>query len=289
LLALLASLAALAAGAEERAIAWLAREVPSWPEQNHCFSCHNNGDAARALFTAQRLGYKVSDEVLASTLGWLRRPSQWDSLPGDPAFSDKRLARIQFAAALAEAVESGLIRDRAPLAEAIESLLAIQHANGSWPLDGGDVLGAPVTYGIPLATAMALRALGRDNPRAIQYLRSVRPASTPAAAAVVLAVGSRRPEAVDFLLRAQGSSGGWGPYPASPPEPFDTAVAMLALARLRERPDIPPRLERGRAWLVRTQLPEGHWAETTRPPGGQSYSQRVSTTAWALLALLTVR
>ena len=47
------------AGAEERAVAHLAREVPRWAKKNRCYSCHNNGDAARALYTAVRLGRSV--------------------------------------------------------------------------------------------------------------------------------------------------------------------------------------------------------------------------------------
>ncbi|MFN0122677.1 MAG: hypothetical protein ACKV2V_19440, partial [Blastocatellia bacterium] len=38
--------------AASRAVAFLAREVPAWPARNSCFSCHNNGDAARALYVA---------------------------------------------------------------------------------------------------------------------------------------------------------------------------------------------------------------------------------------------
>src|SRR4051794_38197216 len=39
---------------EARAIHYLAREVPAWNREHHCFSCHNNGDAARALYAATR-------------------------------------------------------------------------------------------------------------------------------------------------------------------------------------------------------------------------------------------
>ena len=38
--------------AEDRALAYLIREVPAWSREHKCFSCHNNGDAARALYTA---------------------------------------------------------------------------------------------------------------------------------------------------------------------------------------------------------------------------------------------
>jgi len=61
-----------------------------------------------------------------------------------------------------------------------------------------------------------------------------------------------------------------------PSEVFDTAVAVIALGGDG----------RGRAWLVGRQQAEGGWAETTRPAGSQSYAQHISTTAWALLALL---
>jgi hypothetical protein len=39
-------------------------------------------------------------------------------------------------------------------------------------------------------------------------------------------------------------------------------------------------------YLIDQQQADGSWAETTRPSGGESYAQRISTTAWALLALL---
>jgi hypothetical protein len=66
---------------------------------------------------------------------------------------------------------------------------------------------------------------------------------------------------------------------------------LLALARSRDD-DLPGRTEairRGRAYLVAAQRPDGSWPETTRPPDGESYAQRLSTTGWALQALLATR
>ena len=48
-------------------------------------------------------------------------------------------------------------------------------------------------------------------------------------------------------------------------------------------------IARGREYLVRRQLPDGSWVETTRPSGQESYAQRISTSAWALLAVLETR
>ena len=59
---------------EYRALAYLAREVPRWARENKCYSCHNNGDAARALYKAVRLGEPVPREALQDTSRWLRRP-----------------------------------------------------------------------------------------------------------------------------------------------------------------------------------------------------------------------
>jgi hypothetical protein len=63
---------------EDRAIAFLIREVSLWSEENHCFSCHNNGDASRALYRAHRLAYPVPARALSATTDWLGRSLEWD-------------------------------------------------------------------------------------------------------------------------------------------------------------------------------------------------------------------
>src|SRR6266404_523267 len=84
---------------EKRALAFLAREVPRWSAENKCFSCHNHGDAARALYTAVRFNEPVPAKALADTTAWLSRPQGWDKNGGEGPFNDRGLARIQFAAA----------------------------------------------------------------------------------------------------------------------------------------------------------------------------------------------
>ena len=88
--------------AEARAVEFLSREVPRWSRENHCFSCHNNGDAARALYEASRAGLRVPADAMAGTTAWLARPSGWDQNGGEGPFSDKRLARVAFTSALAD-------------------------------------------------------------------------------------------------------------------------------------------------------------------------------------------
>lgn len=288
---------ALGAAPEDRALAYLAAEVPGWPANNGCFSCHNNGDAARALFTARRLGLAVPAAALRETIAWLGKPSQWDQNRGDPRFSDKKLARLQFAAALADAVRARLI-DRALLREAAIAIAGLQQSDGSWIVEGEEPLGSPVTWGSSLATAMAceiLRENGgykREVGGAESWLMRLNIASVPDAAAVILgnpsAVAKVR-EAVDYIRRAQTSEGGFGPQINRPPEAFDTALALIALSRLTGDPGAAELIARNRPWLIRAQLDSGGWTETTRPPGNRSYAQHISTSGWATLALLLTR
>jgi hypothetical protein len=287
---------------EERAIAFLAREVPRWSRENRCFSCHNNGDAARALYHAIRLGFAVPQKALVDTCEWLAKPERWDRNEGKSGMSDKGLARIQFAAALAEALGAQQIQDHQALVRAAQLVANLQHKDGSWTVDANNNLGSPVTYGACLATHQACRILKTaDKDR---YQTSIASAEawllhTPVksvldAAAVLLAIGdikSKRAEAreamcLDLIHKGQASNGGWGPYFQSAPEPFDTAIVVLALVYHARRTEVKQEIQAARGFLIASQLADGSWPETTRPPGAESYAQRISTTSWAVLALL---
>jgi hypothetical protein len=271
----------------ETALAFLSREVPRWSRENHCYSCHNNGDAARALYVARRHGYQVPAAALADTTAWLLAPAKWDQIHGAPAASDKKLGRIQFAAALAEAFRTAAVRDAGPLRAAAESLVKLQDTDGSWRVDTGGMPGAPATYGTALATYMARRTLlaaGRTRfaaaiGRATRWLAAAKPESTLDAAALLLALPGRT-DCQKLLLAAQTSDGGWGAQPKMPAEAFDTAMVLLALRGQG------PAADRGRRFLVKLQDTEGAWPETTRPAGGQSYAERISTAGWVVYALL---
>ncbi len=121
----------------QTALAFLSREVPRWSQENHCYSCHNNGDAARALYVARVRGYEVPAAALADTTAWLRTPEKWGEIHGAPAASDKKLARIQFAAALAEAYRTGAITSARELRSAARVLASMQDIDGSWRVDTG--------------------------------------------------------------------------------------------------------------------------------------------------------
>jgi hypothetical protein len=235
------------------------------------------------LYTAARMRYRIPAGALADSTEWLSHPAKWDSNRGNPAFSDKKLARIQFAAALADGLAAGLITDRRALVEAADSLLPYQEADGSWQVDVGTLLGSPVTYGATLATVMVRRTLleAQESRFAVamaqadRWLAARRPDSVMDAA-VLLMAEPKRADCMQMILAAENGDGGWGPQPHAPSEVFDTALVVIAY----------PQAKRGRDYLIRAQLEAGGWPETTRPSGAQSYAQHISTSAWATLALL---
>ncbi len=297
-----------AAGANPvgRAVSYLSEEVPRWRREHACYSCHNNGDAVRALLAASKRGHQVQPAI-ADSLDWLGHPERWATNAGGEGGDDKGLARIQFAAATAAASADTRVPAGA-LARAATLIAADQQKDGSWRLDASDSIGSPATYGTALATTLARRTLVRAGSdayregiaRAASWLNALKVENTPDAVAIVVAAADApgispdsHERALEFLLKTQGRDGGWGPYATSAAENFDTAIAVLALTTINDarnggqpRTAICTAVERGREFLRREQLSDGSWMETTRPARQQSYAQRISTTAWALLALL---
>ncbi len=296
--------------AERRAAFYLAREVAAWSPEHKCFSCHNNGDGASALLLARwHPKLPLPPGSWTDTIGWLKRPEAWHENKGDPAYSDFKLARLQFGGALLNAtcLEPTLFHPALP--EAARQIAADQDADGSWKIETDSSPGSPVTYGNAIATARAIEILSLTDktkyaPRIDSARRwlSVFPIhNTPAAAGALLGLSSPETShqqgdhskqvgaAIQFLLRSQSqTTGGWGPYPNSSPEPYDTAVAIIALSQSSDHHTRPvaSAIARGRQSLIATQFEEGGWPETTRPAGEQSYAQHMSTTAWCLKALI---
>ena len=295
-----------------RGVDYLKKEVPKWKAEHPCYSCHNNGDATRALLVAGAKGYDIGTS-LDDTLTFLKQPSQWNqnkSAPG--SFDDKVLARIQFASALAVAERYGKAAST-DLDAAAKLLIADQQADGSWQLDNSQSLGSPATYGTILATASARASLiasgiQPDNFTIVQidkWIRGLTPENVIDAAGTVLALElssdvmaeNLRRNCLSILRQGQSPEGGWGPYVTAAPQVFDTALAVLALSALEPEPrlarsayrpeELKEAIANGKKYIVSQQRPDGSWPETTRPANQESYAQRISTTGWAMLALLT--
>jgi hypothetical protein len=286
----------------ERGGQFLRREVVRWTTENGCRSCHNQGDATRVLLQTSPRADWFNSEPFQPTIAWLLKPSGWNDNQGDPQFNDKQLATLQFTTALAALTAAQPTNQhREALREATRMLLSFQSADGSWPVHTGGTVGSPLTYGSVLATAQAIDALRQlDGDEALQpirkaesFLMSCNTGSVVNLAGVLLGlegrqgneIAERRSECATKLIDAQHRSGGWGPYPGYKPEVFDTAIAVVALRTSDPRDEVQDAIELGQKYLVQQQQDDGSWIETTRPDPQESYAHRVSTSAWATLAL----
>jgi hypothetical protein len=290
---------------EERAIAYLAREVPAWSAKNKCHSCHNNGDAVRALYMAKRLKLAVPAKALEETSRWLARPTGWALNGGQGPYNDKILSTVQFAAALADGLETGVIEDRDSLKLAAELVVGKQAKDGHWQIGDGASIGSPATLGDCLATVFARSVLVAADAKkhkevisaADRWLRTLKAKNVLDSAALLWGLADAsdadaaalRKQCLILIRKGEAKDGGWGPYVNSAAETFDTAVVVLALIRQKDSGEFAEMLRRGRAVLLSTQQKDGSWMETTRPAGGDSYAQRVSTTGWATQALLATQ
>jgi hypothetical protein len=298
------------AAAIAKGVDYLKVEVPKWKQEHPCYSCHNNGDATRALLVAGARGYDIGTSI-DDTLSFLKQPSQWNQNKAPSGFDDKVLARIQFASALAVAERYGKASST-DLAAAAKLVVADQQADGSWLLDNSQSLGSPATYGTILATASARASLiasgmQPDTFTIVQidkWTRGLAPENVIDAAATVLALDlssdvmaeNLRRNCLSILRQGQSPQGGWGPYVTAAPQVFDTALAVLALSSLEPEPrlarsayrpeELKEAIANGRKYIASQQRPDGSWPETTRPANQESYAQRISTTGWAMLALL---
>jgi len=294
-----------------KGVDYLKVEVPKWKMEHPCYSCHNNGDATRALLVAGSKGYEIGT-ALDDTLAFLKQPARWDQNKAPSGFDDKTLAKIQFASALAVAERHGKASST-ELEAAAKLLVAEQKPDGSWELDSSQSLGSPATYGTIIATWSARSSLIASGMQpdtftivqADRWIRGLTPENVLDASATTLALElssdvmaeNLRRNCLGILRSGQSPAGGWGPYVTAAPQVFDTAIAVLALSSL----DAEPRLARsayrveelkeaianGKKFIVSQQRADGSWPETTRPANQESYAQRISTAGWAMLALMT--
>ena len=294
-----------------KGVDYLKAEVPKWKAEHPCYSCHNNGDATRALLVAGSKGYDLGTS-LDDTLAFLKQPATWDQNKAPSGFDDKTLAKIQFASALALAERHGKASSTA-LEAAAKLLVAEQKPDGSWELDSSQSLGSPATYGTIIATWSARSSLiasgmQPDNFTIVQadkWIRGLTPENVLDASATVLALDlasdvmaeNLRRNCLSILRTGQSPAGGWGPYVTAAPQVFDTAMAVLALGSLEAEPrlarsayrveELKEAVANGKKYVVSQQRPDGSWPETTRPANQESYAQRISTAGWAMLALMT--
>lgn len=291
------------AAAIARGVDYLKKETAKWSAAPACASC--TGDGARALLAAAAKGYDPG-ATLDDTVAFLKQSGAWDQRISG---GDKSLARIQFASALAVAERHGKAA-ASDLEAAAKLIVADQKSDGSW--GDPDTAGSPATYGTILATWTARSTLIASGiqpdffsvVQADRWIRSITPETTLDAAATILALElssdvmaeNLRRTCLGMLRSAQKPEvGGWARAADAAPQVFETAIAVLALGSLETEPrlarsaytaaELKDAIANGKKFLVAQQKADGSWPEAAAATQ-DSYPQRISTSAWAILALL---
>lgn len=268
----------------QRGVAFLAasqRAEGSWPIDTNLATWVTtlsiNALAPEALPAASRASLRdwllgqqyrrVHPYTLAAPGGWA-----WTDLPGGVPDADDTAGAILALARL----DSASTESRAAIAAGARWLVDLQNSDGGVPTFCRGWGKLPFDRSSPDITAHAIRAwhVARTNDSDPTHQR--------------LAAASKR--AIAFLLRTQRPDGSWIPlwfghqdHPHDENPLYGTSRVLLALASADEcaTPPVAAALDRGLAWLVEKQNPDGGWSGA---PGSPS---SLEETALGVEALIT--
>ena len=295
--------------AAERGVALLQKTSPTFFKEGGCASCHSHNLLGMAAAAAKQHGLNIDwaaaqgEARMAKLFFQSQEPALMQRFDG-PAGPDI------MAYTLAQIAAVGVEPDRTTDAM-VHNLAAQQQEPGNWRQTG--VARPPFEDGDFFRTALCVRALrvygtpGRKAEfdqriaRAVDWLRKSQPMSTDENNMRALglkwagAPQSELTERAKALLEAQRADGGWSQTPNLASDAYATGQTLYALSELGV-PASADAYQRGVAFLLRTQKPDGSWHVASRALKFQPYFQSgfphdhdqwisSAATAWAVMAL----
>ncbi|MCU1335664.1 MAG: Planctomycete cytochrome [Bryobacterales bacterium] len=288
-----------------RAIALLQKTSPQFIRVSGCVSCHNQFLPQMAIAAARAHGVAVDEK--SARLTTEASMALLKSLMEETAKSSDRIPDPSITVSYALL---GLAADSYPADANTE---AMAHLVAHWQMDDGGFRAFPLRPPIEsshfTATALSLRALqlyGRDSEeqvlRARAWLLRSAPETTEDRAMQLLGLAWAKVEIGELRERAQGllaeqrPDGGWAQLPNLETDAYATGQALVALQRGAKLPASDPVIQRGIAFLVRTQFGDGSWLVRTRSFPFQPYKESgfpygkdqwisAAGTSWAAMAL----
>ena len=265
--------------------------------KRQCFACHHQALSVSASRLAERRGFAVRKGFVAEQTAFtldsfkrkLERVRKGEAVPGGNTMAAYSLFTLGEAGHAADETTAALV----------EYLL--REAGGGRLVAGGHA--AAAERGQPVHD----RRPGADGPGAIRrsgtrvasarekglaWLRKAKPADHEDRVFRLMALSDA--EGRDDLAARQNADGSWSQLEKLGGDAYATATALVALRRAGLDGE---RIERGVAYLLRTQRPGGEWLVTTRSrpvqtffdngdPGGKSQFISFLATGWAVRALL---
>lgn len=293
----------------DRGFGFLVKDALAWKEEHKCASCHHAALVVCAMREAKQFGRSVDEPVLADLTRWLAES-------GNGKFGLARPASAPNAAspkAMYFSLALGTDPKRDDVAnEGMKLLLttvkAEQTENGSWstwpgtrpPIFGSsdESLTALATLALlPVAAAGDVEARAALD-KAVKWLTETKTDDDPQSVALRLVLWIRlgRPaEEWEPLVRRivdrQNADGGWSQTPDMASDGWASGQALYALSYAGNKSN-QAAIQRGQAFLVKTQRADGSWSMISRPtmPGGQGSTSLIPITgggsAWAVLGLV---
>jgi N-acyl-D-amino-acid deacylase len=291
-------------GSVQRAVALLQKSNPQFIRVSGCVSCHNQSLPQMAVAAARARGIPVDEK--SAELATASAIAVFKPLLSDTEKPD----RIPDPAISMSYIMLGLAADNYPAdanTEAMARLVSLCQME-----DGGFrafALRPPIESSHFTATALSLRALQLygKNPeeqvlRARGWLLRSKPETTEDRVMQLLGLAWSNAEPNEIRERAQSllaeqrADGGWSQLPQLSTDAYATGQVLVALQRGANLPASDAAIQRGIAFLLRTQFADGSWLVRSRSfplqpykesgfPYGKDQWISAAGTSWATMAL----
>lgn len=295
--------------AVDRAVPLLAEAAQGHIDQKTCFACHNQAYPVAGFVAARGKGVRLDPDLIPNQIEHVRAFLK----ENDALFRAGRGTGGQVdtaGSALFTLARAGASPD-ADTDAVVEYLLQKDADRGYWrtssdrPPSEASTFTATYLAVVGLTTWAGPEHVGRVEPRLRAAKRWL--LATPAKDtedrvfklwglhAIGTSPASIKEVAADLLV-IQRPDGGWGQLPTMPSDPYATATALVALHEAGGLVTTSSEYQRGVAFLLRTQRPDGSWYIKSRSKPFQPYyesgfphgkDQFISAAAsgWAVAAL----
>jgi hypothetical protein len=300
-----ASDAAMVKTAVERAITLLQKSGPEFIKVSGCSSCHNQSLPQMVFQQARDRGYAVdsaNSEYQVKAAMAMYKPLKDALLTGKMKVPDPPITISYGLIGLAaEGYRPDEYTD-----SLVKAITDEQMANGSFRVFASR---PPMESSAIAGTALSIRALqlyGKDAGdrirRATEWLVNATPRTSEERSMQLLGLAwaKANPDQIRTagraLLAEQRVDGGWGQLTTLETDAYATGQAMYALAMAGMLRTSDAAYQRGAAYLLRTQRPDGSWLVKSRSVPFQPYKESgfphgkdqwisAAGTSWAALAL----
>jgi len=280
-------------------------------KESACVSCHQQTIPAVAFGMARERGLRLDESSLIRQLNaqhasWSKTRDKayemYEPQPASPANLGYGLRGLHALRYEPDELTAAMVW----------YLAASQLPDGSWPdydrrppLEGGQIIGTALTVSALRLYPQPVKTVDVDRgiERARRWLDRCNPDDLNKQVFRMLGLGwagespSKLRREVRALKELQRPDGGWAPLPGLGSDAWATGETLFALHEVGGVPADDPAYQRGVAFLLRTQFPDGSWwvASRTWPfqphfdsqfPHGKDQWISAGGTAWAVIALL---